>query len=208
MTIVGEELRAVPEGRRERRARETRRKILLSALELFSERDIDDVTVDEIAERADVARGTVFNHFSTKESLCHCMGELQIESLRDALQDGRIPGPRASDKIVQAMRLMADYPGEDPQRCRVMITRALASIKPGELPEHRQQWFHMLEGWVQEGQAQGEFRTDAPSCELAGFIMGLQLQATLLWALGFGQGTLPDQQARVLELALDGVKKR
>lgn len=208
MTTAGEALNAAPEGRRERRAREMRRKILMAALELFSERDIDAVTVEEIAERADVARGTVFNHFSSKESLCHGMGELQLEALRDALNEGRIPGPKASDKIAQAMRLMADYPGEDPQRCRAMLTRALASIKPGELPEHRLQWFQMLEGWVREGQEQGEFRTDAPACELAGFMMGLQLQATLLWALGFGQGSLPDQQARVLELALDGVKTR
>lgn len=197
-----------PESRRERRAREMRRKILTAALELFTERSFDEVTVEEIADRADVARGTVFNHFASKESLCHAMGELQIDALHEAIAEGRISGPLASDKISQAMRLMAAFPGQDPQRCRMLLSRVLASIKPGELPEHRVQWFRLLEGWVQEGQEQGEFRPDAPSCELAGFMMGLQLQATLLWALGFGRGTLADQQARVLELALDGIRKR
>ena len=196
------------ESRRERRARETRRKILTAALELFAERGIDDVTVEEIADRADVARGTVFNHFATKESLCHAMGELQIDALQEAIAEGRITGPLASDKIRQAMRLMAAFPGQDQQRCRALLTRALASIAPGELPEHRKKWFELLEVWVREGQEQGEFRADTPSCELAGFMMGLQLQATLLWALGFGQGTLADEQSRVLELALDGIRKR
>lgn len=199
---------APKEGRRERRARETRRKILLAALELFSERDPDAVTVDEIAARADVARGTVFNHFASKDSLCHAMGELQIEALRDAIDEGQITGPSAGEKIAQAMRIMAGFPSRDPQRYRTMLIRALATLQPGQLPEHRMQWFRVLEDWVREGQESGELRVDAPPCELAGFVMGLQLQATLLWACGFVEGTLADHQVRVLELALDGLKKR
>lgn len=196
------------EGRRERRARETRRKILLAALELFSERDPDAVTVDEIAARADVARGTVFNHFASKDSLCHAMGELQIEALQDAIDEGQITGPSAGEKIAQALRIMAGFPSRDPQRCRTMLIRALATLQPGQLPEHRMQWYRVLENWVREGQESGELRADTPPCELAGFVMGLQLQATLLWACGFVEGTLADHQVRVLELALDGLKKR
>ena len=212
MTIVLRELgveAGVPkEGRRERRARETRRKILLAALELFSERDPDAVTVEEIAARADVARGTVFNYFASKDSICHAMGELQIEALQDAIDEGQISGPTAGEKIAQAMRVMATFPSRDPQRCRTMLIRALATLQPGELPEHRMQWFRVLENWVREGQESGELRSDAPPCELAGFVMGLQLQATLLWACGFVDGSLGDHQARILQLALDGLTTR
>jgi len=199
---------APKEGRRERRARETRRKILLAALELFSERDPDAVTVEEIAARADVARGTVFNHFASKDSICHAMGELQIEALHDAIEEGQICGPTAGEKIAQAMRIMASFPSRDPQRCRTMLIRALATLQPGQLPEHRMQWFRVLENWVREGQESGELRADAPPCELAGFVMGLQLQATLLWACGFVEGSLGDHQARILQLALDGLTIR
>lgn len=199
---------APKEGRRERRARETRRKILLAALELFSERDPDAVTVEEIAVRADVARGTVFNHFPSKDSICHSMGELQMEALQDAIDEGQISGPTAGEKIGQAMRIMANFPSRDPQRCRTMLIRALATLQPGELPEHRMQWFRVLENWVREGQENGELRADAPPCELAGFVMGLQLQATLLWACGFVEGSLGDHQAYILQLALDGLTTR
>ncbi|MCC2669295.1 MAG: Transcriptional regulator, TetR family [Armatimonadetes bacterium] len=197
-----------PEGRRERRARETRRKILQAAVELFAEREMDAVTVEEIATRADVARGTVFNHFANKESLCQGLGELQIEALQDAIQEGRIAGPGVSEKIAHAMRVMCDFPGQDPERCRTFLTRGLASMQPGELPEHRRRWFELLESWVREGQENGELRNDVPPCELAGFIMGLQFQATLVWAYGFVQGTLADHMGRVLGLALDGLRKR
>ncbi len=196
------------EGRRERRARETRRKILNAALELFAERGMEAVTVEEIADRADVARGTVFNYFATKESLCQGIGELQIEMLEEAVQDGRICGPTMGERLEQASRLLADLPGYDPDQCRTLLTRSLACMQPGELPEHRRKLFALFESWVVVGQQSGEFRNDVDPCELAGFLMGLQFQATLTWAYGFVSGTLADNQVRVLRLALDGIRVR
>lgn len=196
------------EGRRERRAREMRRKILVSALDLFAQRGIDAVTVEEIADRADVARGTVFNHFATKDSLCHAMGELQLEALEDAIRAGRLDGLSIGDRIAEALRVMAEFPGRTPEGCRGLLTRTLASLTPGELPEHRRQWFKLLDLWVTEGQRDGEFRTDVASCELAGFIMGLQFQSMLLWSLGFVEGSLGEHQARALRFGLEGIRTR
>jgi AcrR family transcriptional regulator len=195
------------EGRRERRTRETRRRILEAALELFGERGTDAVTVEEIADRADVARGTVFNHFASKDSLCEGLGELQVELIQEAVQEGRISGT-AGEKIAQALRMMADFPGRSPESCRQILTRALTCMNPGELSGPALQVFLMLQSWVEEGQRSGEFRADVPSCELAGFIMGLRFQATLTWAFEFVQGDLADHTVRVLKLALDGIKFR
>lgn len=36
---------------------------------MFSERSIDEVTVDEIAASADVGKGTIYNHFQSKEEI-------------------------------------------------------------------------------------------------------------------------------------------
>jgi AcrR family transcriptional regulator len=198
----------VSTSRRERRARETRRKILVAAFELFSERGIEAVTVEEIAERADVARATVFNYFASKETLCTELGELQVEALREAVEEGRISGPSVSEKLAQALRVSSEFPGTSPENCRLMLLRSLGSLRPGELPEHRKHFFEMLDAWVKEGQASGELRSDRPSCELAAFLMGLQFHATLLWAFGYTAGSLADQQVRVLQLALEGIRDR
>jgi len=53
-------------GLRERKKRETRRRIFSEALQLFIEKGFDATTVEEIAERADVGKGTVFNYFPKK----------------------------------------------------------------------------------------------------------------------------------------------
>jgi AcrR family transcriptional regulator len=46
-----------------------RRRILDSALELFAEQGFDAARMDEVARRARVSKGTVYNHFDSKEAL-------------------------------------------------------------------------------------------------------------------------------------------
>jgi len=55
--------------RRTRKRLATRQSISDTATRLFFERGFDQVTVDEIAEEADVGRMTVFNHFPRKEDM-------------------------------------------------------------------------------------------------------------------------------------------
>ncbi|UCE83997.1 MAG: TetR/AcrR family transcriptional regulator [Deltaproteobacteria bacterium] len=47
----------------------TREKILTAALEVFSYKGFHGATVDEIAERAKLGKGTVYRHFHSKQSL-------------------------------------------------------------------------------------------------------------------------------------------
>ena len=55
--------------RRTRKRLATRQSISDAATRLFFERGFDRVTVDEIADAADVGRMTVFNHFPRKEDM-------------------------------------------------------------------------------------------------------------------------------------------
>jgi AcrR family transcriptional regulator len=56
-------------GVRENKKRRTLQLIEESAVALFAERGYDNVTMAEVARRADVSSATVFNHFATKDAL-------------------------------------------------------------------------------------------------------------------------------------------
>lgn len=58
-----------PAGLRERKKAQTRQAIIDAAERLFTERGFEAVTVEQIAEAAQVTRKTVFNHFPAKQDL-------------------------------------------------------------------------------------------------------------------------------------------
>lgn len=58
---------STPLGRRERSKVALRERLLEAAMGAFAEKGYRAATIDEIAERADVARATAFNHFPRKE---------------------------------------------------------------------------------------------------------------------------------------------
>ena len=72
--------------RQSRKRLATRQKISDAASRLLVQRGFDQVTVDEIAIAADVARVTVFNHFARKEDMFFDLDEQGREDLRSAME--------------------------------------------------------------------------------------------------------------------------
>ncbi|MDR3474841.1 MAG: TetR/AcrR family transcriptional regulator [Devosia sp.] len=108
---------STPPDRRTRKRLATRQAISDAATRLFHERGFDRVTVDEIANAADVGRMTVFNHFPRKEDMFFDLDERGREDLLEALLH-RDPGMAP----IEAMRLFAHRAIEE-QRPYVSFSR-------------------------------------------------------------------------------------
>ena len=74
-------------GRRERKKAATRAAIADAALRLFLERGYDQVSVKDVAEAADVAVTTLFQHFPAKEALVFDQDEHREAALAAAVTD-------------------------------------------------------------------------------------------------------------------------
>lgn len=76
-----------PPGRRERKKAATRKAISDAATLLFVERGFDNVSIREIADKADVSPTTVFAHFPQKEALVFDEDDEQRELLVAVVRD-------------------------------------------------------------------------------------------------------------------------
>ncbi|MET1018487.1 MAG: TetR/AcrR family transcriptional regulator [Microterricola sp.] len=83
----------------------TKRAILDAALELAATRGITGTTMDDVAERAGVAKGSLYYNFSSKDQLFEALLEEGVGSLADALREARgaLVGWAAIEALVAAL---------------------------------------------------------------------------------------------------------
>ncbi|HEY0217272.1 MAG TPA: helix-turn-helix domain-containing protein [Cellulomonas sp.] len=90
-------------GRRARSMRDKRERILAAATALFHERGFDGVTTQEIADRADVAAGTLFRYAASKSELFLMVYN---EELRTAIAEGATAAERETDVTLAVCALV------------------------------------------------------------------------------------------------------
>jgi len=103
MITVAEATRKKRKSRQSRRTSATRNKLIQAAREVFAEKGFDLTRIDEITNRADVGKGTFYNHFKSKEGLIRqliseVMNELNSEMEKKCL--GITDLPQLLDKII------------------------------------------------------------------------------------------------------------
>jgi len=76
-------------GLRERKKRQTRQVIADTAEALFADRGFEHVTIDEIAQAAEVSKKTVFNYFPAKEDLYFDQDQAMETGLLEAVRRRR-----------------------------------------------------------------------------------------------------------------------
>lgn len=116
---------AVPPSRHTKRRQRMRDALLHAGGQLFAAKPVEAVTIDEIVEAADVAKGSFYNHFENKEALAAAILELIHGDLEfhifAANRDVKSPVAR----MVRALCVTLRYGLEHPER--VPALRGLAS---------------------------------------------------------------------------------
>jgi AcrR family transcriptional regulator len=68
-----------PKGRRASQKEAARKRIVNAALDLFQSKGFESTTTRQIARRARLAEGTIFNYFETKEDIALYFMELEVD---------------------------------------------------------------------------------------------------------------------------------
>ena len=96
-------------------ARRNRLRILEAAADLIGEQGFDQVTIDDIAQRAEVAKGTVFHRFGNRAGLAVALLDERERRLQDRLLSGPPPlgpGAPAEERLVAFLQALLDFTDE------------------------------------------------------------------------------------------------
>jgi AcrR family transcriptional regulator len=86
--------------RMQKRAKKTRKRLKKAALDIFSEKSVDAATVEEITQKADVGKGTLYQHFEDKDEIVVTLVEEAVAHLIERLRSYE-PAPETLEGMLE-----------------------------------------------------------------------------------------------------------
>lgn len=202
-----------PAGRRQRKRNQTLDHLAATAFDLFEAHGYEAVTMEQIAAQADVAKGTLYNHFPVKEALLahQFHGELAagLQQLRGALEGlGSFQA-----RLCYLLSASADWCEARRGYLPHYLRFRFLDLGPGRFEQGdgegapgRSGMDLAFDALMAAGQQSGELRRDLPSGQLATLFHHLYLGALMRW-LAAPAGDLRAEFAAIVDLFFHGAAR-
>ncbi|HUS73355.1 MAG TPA: TetR/AcrR family transcriptional regulator [Sedimentisphaerales bacterium] len=164
--------------RRQRKAKRTRKKLKQAALDMFTEKSVDATTVEEITEKADVGKGTLYQHFADKEEIVVTLVEDAVSHLIELI--------RSYDSEPETLEEMLEHLLDSHYRFSVEAReeflmlfqgKLLLRLESDTLDELEEPYLHYLEEIENQVSAYlspriSPLKVRRLACAVAGFVFG------------------------------------
>jgi len=161
---------------RTRRRPDRRRDIIRAAEQLFRTRRFHEITLDEVARRARVGKGTIYLYFKDKDELFFQTATEGFEELCARLQQNLCAVPFLR-QLREAAVLITRFFASRRQIFRMLVEsggpRPNHAAFHQRAMEHRQRLVAVLATVLRQGVAEGAVRQDVPAETLAAFLLGM-----------------------------------
>lgn len=143
-------------------AQETKRKIYKSAMKLFQQNGYDNVTVEDITQKANVAKGTFYTYFKSKDAVLVRTFEEIDKHYKEAFET-LDNNASAEQQFMTLGRAMCRYVEESfgVNYTKVVYQNQIGLSKRPMILNNKDRYFYViLRQIVEKGKQTGEFRTD------------------------------------------------
>jgi len=183
--------------------------ILVSAMEVFSEYGFYEADVDEIANRAKVGKGTVYNHFGNKRKLFLSVVEWGLETLNDKILTAVENITGVKNQIQKALRVYFEFFEHHKNFFRVLIQER-SNFREKTEKRFTKKYFshlHLLENAIKEGIESDKLkRVDPHQCAI--LLIGMSNALIYEWFCKKMDVRLSDRITIVEEIFLNGLIKQ
>lgn len=196
----------LPRKERERLAK--KQDILKAAREVFAQKGLHAATLDEIAEKAEFAKGTLYGYFQSKDDLFACMLEEELikfeQCIIRVLNTPLAPAAKV-EKLVKTM-LLAFEKNED-------FLKLLSKERPGmsnlqvsdKMLDHFKNLTKLVSGMVREGVKEKVFASKDP-VRTAVALFNLVHGSAMSSLLNKKRINDPEEAKFITDLFLNGIK--
>jgi AcrR family transcriptional regulator len=198
-------------GLQQRRSRDTRRKLIRTALDLWNERGFEDAfegtTAEEIARAAGVSKGTFYFHFAHKEDILLEMpwatAQLMIDEAEQAIERDEPPLELVEHLMTSLARRVSRAPRAAVHRVMGHLARLASRADPSDdEPRGFGAAFHAV---LTHARDRGDLPDDVDVDELAALLQAATMDSLVRWA-GSAQSSsaLRDALCRRADVILRG----
>lgn len=187
----------------------TKRKLFDAAMELIGERGFTDASVDEIVDRAGVAKGTVYYHFAGKAELVEALitdrMEPLAESFRCAAADNSDDPRAAIEAIVRAeLEFLLEYKSFS----KLLLTEMWREDRVWRttLVMFRNELMTVIRQVIEQGIASGVFRKDVDPGFGASALFGMTATVALDWLAFEPEKPLENVHDQITKVAFNALR--
>jgi AcrR family transcriptional regulator len=164
--------------RMQKRAKKTRKRLKKAALDVFSEKSIDSTTVEEITEKADVGKGTLYQHFEDKEEIVITLVEEAVEHLIERIRSYDSTPETLEDMLEHLLNVHYEFSVDSSEEFLLLFQgKLLLKLRSDTLDELEEPYLHYLKE-IEEQLSTYLSPQIAPlkvrrlGCAVAGFVFG------------------------------------
>jgi AcrR family transcriptional regulator len=193
-----------PLTRTQKRQKETKERIFRVAMELFKQKGFENTTVAEITEAADIGKGTFFTYFPTKEAIFRQPGEIAMEDMLLAAQDGLEKGKPVAKILKSVMTVSAAW-HESNKAITQQMSKSSFVFSMDDESSNKGKLLELLSQLIVAGQKSGEFNSKINVQDAAIIIAGMYFTVIAFWAYS-DNGSLRTRMESSVDVILKGLQ--
>jgi TetR/AcrR family fatty acid metabolism transcriptional regulator len=184
-----------------------RQLIIDAAIEVFSRNGFQNSTISEIAQKANVAEGTIYQYFKNKEDLFFSIPIDKTREFYDELELHLEGINGAENKIRKFVWYYFYHLQDNPEYARALMLemRVNRNFAKAKAFEAYRPLTHKILEIIEEGQEEGIIRNDTNKYMIRHLILGILEHIVTRWLLKGEKGDLLDQYNEAVELLIQGI---
>ncbi len=194
------------------RQRDHKVQILEAAEKTFAKKGFYVTTMEEIAHQAQLAKGTIYLYFDSKEDLFFSVTERKLDILLGKIEEELKKSNLPSQRIRKVIGVHLKFLEENGDFFKIMqsfsetLKKKLEKKLKDRIIQKQSYYIEILDKLIQKAISKGEIEP-LDSKKLAVILMGIIHSLTLYWISKKEKGSLSKDESLAWKVFWEGVKK-